>query len=126
MNEEMEDAIQARCKTVIQESQADLLKGIGDLISQISEKQKISNESQLAKISSIISSSDIPKFKRKSNEEQFKHNAKVICKLDEATENIEALNVEKGKEKITEGKVFLFYICKVVIGDNCIAIINKI
>ena len=33
----------------------------------------------------------------KNNEEQFKHNAKVICKLDEATENINALNVEKGK-----------------------------
>ena len=66
MNEEMEDAIQARCKTVIQESQADLLKGIGDLISQISEKQNVSNESQLAKISSIISSSDIPKLKKKA------------------------------------------------------------
>ena len=114
MNEEMEDAIQARCKTVIQESQADLLKSIGDLISQISEKQNVSNESQLAKISSIISSSDIPKFKRKSNEEQFKHNAKVICKLDEATENIEALNVEKGKEKITEGKVFYSIFAKLL------------
>ena len=43
-------------------------------------------------------------LKRKSNEEQLKHNAKVICKLDEATENIEALSVEKGKGKITEGK----------------------
>ena len=63
----------------------------------------------MAKISSIISSSDIPKFKRKSNEEQFKHNAKVICKLDESTENIDALDVEKGKEKITEGKIFFFF-----------------
>ena len=51
----MEDAIQARCKAVFSESQADLLKGIGDLISQISEKQNVSNESQLAKITSIIS-----------------------------------------------------------------------
>ena len=89
----MVDAIQTRCKAVFSESQADLLKGIGDLISQISEKQNVSNESQLANISSIISSSDIPKLKRKSNEEQFKHNAKVICKLDEATENKDALNV---------------------------------
>ena len=96
MDKDMEDAIQARCKDVVSESQADLLKSIGDLISQISDKQNVSNESQLEKISPLISSSDIPKFKHKSNEEQFKHNAKVFSKLDEATENIDALNVEKG------------------------------
>lgn len=108
MDKEMEDAIQAKCKAVISETQADLLKGIGDLISQISDKQNVSNENQLAKISSIISSSEIPKFKRKSNEEQFKHNAKVICKLNEATENIDSLDVEKGKEKIAEGMFFIY------------------
>ena len=77
-------------------------------------KQNVSNESQLAKISSILSSSDIPKFKRKSNEEQFKHNAKVICKLDEATENIDALHVEKGKEKVTEAKDMLNHRQKII------------
>ena len=46
IDNEMEYAI---CKTVFHESQADLLKGIRDLVSQISEQQNVSNESQLAK-----------------------------------------------------------------------------
>ena len=61
----------------------------------------------------MLSSSDIPKFKRKSNEEQFKYNSKVICKLDEANENFDNLNIEKGKEKITEGK-YMYFNCSML------------
>lgn len=103
MDSEMEEAVQAKVKAAMTESQTELLQNIGQMISQISEKQSLSNDLQLTKLTSIISSSDIPKFKRKSNEEQYKQNAKVICKLDEAQESYDALNVDRGKDKIAEG-----------------------
>ena len=64
----------------LQEHKDELLQDIGKLI-KISTK---SNKDELTKISSIITS-DTPKFKRKSNEEQYKINKKVMLKLEDAS-----------------------------------------
>ena len=81
-----------------------MLKGIGDLVSQIRSNQNNNNEAQLSKINTLLTAGDFPKFKRKSNEEQFKQNTKVLCKLEEVEKSLENKNVEKGKENILEGK----------------------
>lgn len=101
--EQIDELVTNKVKDAVCASQADLLKGIGDLFSQISATQNNSNEEQLSKISSLLSSGDYPKFKRKSNEEQFKQNVKVMFKLDEAEKSLEMNNVEKSKENILEG-----------------------
>ncbi|MEW8545047.1 MAG: hypothetical protein AB2693_16100, partial [Candidatus Thiodiazotropha sp.] len=102
--EQIEAMVTNKVKEAVNTSQTELLKAIGDLSSQISSNQSSSNEEQLCKISSLISSGDIPKFKRKSNEEQFKRNAKVLCKLEEAEKSLESRNIEKGIENVLEGK----------------------
>ena len=97
--EQLDEMVTSKVKDAVCASQAELLKGIGDLFSQISSSQNDSNEEQLNKISSLLSSGDYPKFKRKSNEEQFKQNAKVMFKLDEAEKSLELNNVEKKQGK---------------------------
>ena len=71
---------------------------------KISDKNCSSNEEQILKISNIVATGGMPKLKRKSNEEQFKVNSKVMLNLDEAEISIESSNTEKIKEKIVEGK----------------------
>ena len=94
-------------KDAISANPADLMKGIGDLFSQISATHNNSNEAQLSKNCTLLTSGDFPKFKHKSNEEQYKQNAKVLCKLEEAEKCLENRNSDKGKENILEGK-FIF------------------
>ena len=77
--EQIEQIVTDQVKSAISASQADLMKGIGDLFSQISANQNNSNDAQLSKISTLLTTGDFPKFKRRSNEEQFKQNSKVLC-----------------------------------------------
>ena len=53
----------------------------------------------------------MPKFKRKSNEEQFKLNSQVMLKLDEAEQSMDSSNIDKSKEKIVKGKkiIYIFF-----------------
>ena len=120
--EQLDEMVTSKVKDAVCASQAELLKGIGDLFSQISSSQNDSNEEQLNKISSLLSSGDYPKFKRKSNEEQFKQNAKVMFKLDEAEKSLELNNVEKSKESIVEGNFLscsTWFISFVRVFSNC-------
>ena len=94
MDTESLDALVAgKVNDAMSASQTELMKGIGDLFSQISSNQNSNNEAQLSKISSLLTTGDFPKFKRKSNEEQFKQNAKVLCKLFDAEKRLEVRNV---------------------------------
>ena len=52
------------------------------------------------KISEIIATGETPKFKKKSNEEQYKLNKKVMVKLDEVEQSVDSANVDKVKEKM--------------------------
>ena len=45
-----------------------------------------------------------PNLKKKGNVEQYKLNAKVMAKLDEAEQSVDSANADKVKEKIVEGK----------------------
>ena len=102
--ESLDAMVAGKVKDAMSASQTELMKGIGDLFSQISSNQNSNNEAQLSKISSLLTTGDFPKFKRKSNEEQFKQNAKVLCKLDDAEKSLEVRNVDKAKESVLEGK----------------------
>ena len=79
------------------------MKGIRDLFSQISANQNNSNDAQLSKISTLLTTGDFPKFKRRSNEEQFEQNSKVLRKLDEAEKSLKSMNVDKVRDNIIVG-----------------------
>ena len=76
---------------------------MNSIMNKISEQNSTLNEEQLLKISGIVATGGMPKFKKNSNEEQFKLNSKVMLKLDDAEKSIESSNAEKTKEKIVEG-----------------------
>jgi hypothetical protein len=63
----MSGFIEEKVKAVVKANKEELLGSINNMLSKISDKPAIS----------IL---NVPKFKRKSNEEQFKLNAKVIDK----------------------------------------------
>ena len=73
-----------KVKGAISASQADLMKGIWYLFSDISANYNHSNDAQLSKISTLLTTRDFPKFKRRSYKEQFKQYSNVLFKLDEA------------------------------------------
>ena len=108
--EQIEQIVTDKVKSAISASQADLMKGIGYLFSQISANQNYSNDAQLSKISTLLTTGDFPKFKRRSNEEQFKQNSKVLCKLDEAEKSLESMNVIKLETTLSKVFGLLFHI----------------
>ena len=57
---------------------------------------------QISKIADL--SSDY-KFKRCSNEEQFKINKKVLGMLDDCERNLDCSETDKAKENLAEGKI---------------------
>ena len=103
-----DDAFKEKVGEVMQESQQQLLLEMNSLIQQISDQNSNSNEKQFLKISSLVATTGMPKFKRKSNEEQFKLNSQVMLKLDEAEQSMESTSIDKSKEKIVEGKNLFF------------------
>ena len=103
-----DDAFKEKVREVMQESQQQLLLQMNSLIQQINDQNSNSNEKQLLKISSLVARAGMPKFKRKSNEEQFKLNSQVMLKLDEAEQSMDSSNNDNSKEKIVEGKKFIY------------------
>ena len=88
-----EDRVAAIVQEKIQRNNGELLKEMESLIKQISGN----------KIHNVIK--ETPKFKRKSNEEQFKQNEKVINKLQEAETSLQSGNIAEVKDSIIEGKI---------------------
>ena len=99
---DMEAMIDSRIQRSLQSHKNDMLKEMGALFEKISES---SNNSQLNKMTNIMTC-DIPSFKRKSNEDQYKYNAKVSMKISEAEQLVETNQVQC-KAKLVEGKCFL-------------------
>ena len=95
--EDINALVNNRVKDVIQESHGNLLREIGGLIDKISYPSSSAS-------SSSISSLDAPKFKRKSNEEQFKQNSKVIARLEHAELNMDSQRITEAKNDIIEGR----------------------
>ena len=72
---------------------------------RITETQKVIAERQEAKFEQVFS--DGYKFKKRGNEEQHKHNVKVMAKLKEANEELEENRIQGAKDKISEGYDFV-------------------
>ena len=104
-----DDAFKEKVREVMQESQQQLLLEMNSLIQQISDQNSNSNEKQLLKISSLVATTGMPKFKRKSNEEQFKLNSQVMLKLDEAEQSMDSSNIDKSKEKLWKVRKLYFF-----------------
>ena len=105
--DDVEDIVSDKINTAISSSQNQLLTEMSKLIStevkKISDNQKSLSELQLSKIASIASSDY--KFKRKSNEEQYKVNKKVLEKIDDCDRNLTSSKVQEAKENLAEGMV---------------------
>ena len=95
--------VDGKVQDAMQANNAELLRSIGDMISKISQPSP----------SPALSPLDAPKFKRKSNEEQFKQNAKVLSKLEEVESNINSQNIQDAKQSLIEGIIrhFLRSLC---------------
>ncbi|KAH3779719.1 hypothetical protein DPMN_157526 [Dreissena polymorpha] len=79
----------------------------------IKDAVKSNNDTLLNSISGMINKMsvksqwsflDVPKFKRKSNEEQYKSNSKILENIDLANTAIESNNTQSAKEALMEGK----------------------
>ena len=104
MDEETQRLIQDTIRQNMESSRTTLLEEIGSMFNKISAEN---NNMQLCKISSLVAA-EHPTFKRKSNEEQFKANSKVLLKLNEANNILEQENATGAKANITEGVNILF------------------
>ena len=81
---------------------SDLLDSrLSEMQRSISENQKAIAEKQEARIEKVMS--DGYKFKKRGNEEQHKHNVKVLSKIQETNESIKEQKIEEAQLKIAEG-----------------------
>ncbi|XP_076105887.1 uncharacterized protein LOC143074222 [Mytilus galloprovincialis] len=114
MDAEIRSEIQNEVQAALQTTQTTILDSKTTLLDNRLEcfnknfqsTQKALAESQLAKLDETLS--DNYKFKKRGNEEQHKHNSKVLVKLKEANselnqEHLTKDNIESAKDKITEG-----------------------
>ena len=69
---------------------------------KITESQRALADMQISKIADL--SSDY-KLKRRSNEEQFKINKKVLGKLHDCEKNLDCSETDKAKENLAEGTI---------------------
>ena len=106
---ELEEMVSGHVSSAITASQNVMLTEMTKLIStevkKISDNQKSISELQLSKIASI-NASDY-KFKRKSNEEQFKVNKKALEKIDDCDRNLSNANLQEAKENLAEASNIL-------------------
>ena len=106
--EEMEALVTDKVTEAVRSCQNELLTGINTLIAsevqKISENQKSFSELQLSKIEAITSNDY--KFKRKSNEERYKVNNKVIGKIQDCERNIDSSEISQAKENLAEGMLY--------------------
>ncbi len=85
-------------KKVVKENNDMLLANINSMISKISAKP------------SAVSLLDAPRFKRKSNEEQFKCNSKLIERLDDVQTSIHANDLASANQSLDEGTINFYLI----------------
>jgi hypothetical protein len=105
-----------------------LMSHLKDLISnemgKVQDQQQRIAETQITKIEATLS--DGHKFKRRRNEEQFKHNNKMLSNIKEADNVLDANNpsqegISKAKEKLAEGMNLLNYRQKIIkIADSSV------
>ena len=104
-SEKLHQLVEEKMKAAFARQKEELLQGMGSLFDKISAT---SDFSQLHKLDCLLAS-ETPKFKRKSNEEQFRFNSKVSIKLSEAEKSLE-LNSAQALDKLAEGIVCLIII----------------
>ena len=75
------------------------------VVEKLSVRQKTFSELQLSKIAAKKSSDY--KFKRKSNEEQFKLNNKVLDKMQDCERYIDQADLTQKKKNLAEGNSIL-------------------
>jgi hypothetical protein len=91
---------------------------------KVQDQQQRIAETQITKIEATLS--DGHKFKRRRNEEQFKHNNKMLSNIKEADNVLDANNpsqegISKAKEKLAEGMNLLNYRQKIIkIADSSV------
>ena len=108
------DTIKHEVQRAIQSSQDQLLNSLSSLVDKrldgvernIQENQRKLSDTQIAKIDETMTGTY--KFKKRGNEEQYKHNQKVYSKMQEAnsqleTDNLTSENISNAKRKICEG-----------------------
>ncbi|XP_076116600.1 uncharacterized protein LOC143084068 [Mytilus galloprovincialis] len=110
----IKDAISLEVKNAVSNLQQDILNNISTIMdsrlssfqSNIRQSQQDISQSQIYKIEQTVT--DNFSFKRKGNENQFKHKSRVLSKLKEADVNLEGPDlsvdsVQTAKAKIVEG-----------------------
>lgn len=103
------EAVQRQINQTLQRTNNEMLSSFSQLLDSrlnavqqnIRENQNIIAERQEAKIEHVLS--DGYKFKKRGNEEQHKHNVKVMSKLKEASDELNEDKVTEAKQKIAEG-----------------------
>ena len=120
MDADIQQQIRHEVVNAVAQSQNALMSQLKDLISnemgKVQDQQQIA-ETQITKIEATLS--DGHKFKRRRNEEQFKHNNKILSKIKEADNVLDANNpsqegISKAKEKLAEGMSLLKYRQKII------------
>ena len=114
MDANIREIIRAEVQSAIIGTQDKLLNSFTSLLDtrlngfqqNIQDNQKALSDSQLAKIDETMT--ETFKFRKRGNEEQYKHNKKVFVKVLEASsqlesENLNNDNIQTAKRKIYEG-----------------------
>ena len=121
MDADIQQQIRHEVVNAVAQSQNALMSQLKDLISnaigKVQDQQQRIAETQITKIEATLS--DGHKFKRRGNEEQFKHNNKILSKIKEADNVLDANNpsqegISKAKEKLAEGMSLLNYRQKII------------
>ena len=74
---------------------------LADVQKSIKENQRCIAERQEAKFEEVMT--DGYKFRKRGNEEQHKHNVKVLHKLEDARKELQEHKVEEARQRIVEG-----------------------
>ena len=121
MDADIQQQIRHEVVNAVAQSQNALMSQLKDLISnemgKVQDQQQRIAETQITKIEATLS--DGHKFKRRGYEEQFKHNNKILSKIKEADNVLDANNpsqegISKAKEKLAEGMSLLNYRQKII------------
>lgn len=92
--DELSNLVEEHVKEAMKQGHNELLQQIGTMM------EKISYSSCSPRLSML----ELPKFKRKSNEEQFKYNMKVQTCIEQTESSLDAGNIQESKAKLIEGK----------------------
>ncbi|KAH3723454.1 hypothetical protein DPMN_049242 [Dreissena polymorpha] len=87
----MKGYIEERIKDAVKSNNDALLSSISGMVNKISGKSQ-------------CSFLDVPKFKRKSYEEQYKSNAKILENIDIVSTAIDSNNIQSSKEALIEAE----------------------